>query len=277
MEISDEQYFESINNLFDVLPNLFPSDTAVGLTNTEKFVFVKQSDSFKLNVEVGTTLTEDGASKNAIRTKNVDRRSSPKELFGYSINTTTVPVINNSTGNVLGTIVCAVSQEKVDNVISVANDLKTFSEQLTASAQQMASSAEELSASSHNIEELANRSSEGINKMDDVLKYITEISNTTNMLGLNAAIEAARAGEHGRGFSVVAQEIRNLATQSKTSVTDIDNSLKEIKADINNIVEFIQKYTSTSENQAAQAEELSSSSESISESAARLLEFAHKL
>ncbi|QGU96305.1 hypothetical protein GOM49_15455 [Clostridium bovifaecis] len=74
--------------------------------------------------------------------------------------------------------------------------MKTFSDQLTAPAQEMASSAEELSLSSQNIGRLTNKASLEINKMNDILSYITEISNTTILLGLNAALEAARAGEH---------------------------------------------------------------------------------
>jgi len=166
-------------------------------------------------------------------------------------------------------------QEK--DIAEITSNLRKFSEQLTAAAKEMANSADELAANSHSIGELASKSSNGLNKMDDILKYIKGVSKTTNMLGINAAIESARAGEHGKGFAVVSQEIRNLAAQSKSSAVDIGNNLDEIKNDINGILNFINTFTNASESQATQAEQLISSSESINELAQKLLQFTGKL
>lgn len=277
MSITDNEYFESIKNVFDILPSFFTEDTALALTDTEKFLTVRQASSFKLQIEEGMPIVKNGASEQSMRNKSVSQMRYPKEAFGFPIISRAVPIVNKGTGNALGTIIYAVSQEKESKLIEMAQDLNTFVEQLTGSAQEMAGSAEQLSESSQKVGGLISKASESINKMDGVLNYITEISNTTNLLGLNAAIEAARAGEQGRGFNVVAQEIRKLATQSKESVGDIANSLETIKNDINNILQFIDAFTSTSESQAAHAEQLSSSSEGINELSSRLLTFAEEI
>lgn len=77
-----------------------------------------------------------------------------------------------------------------------------------------------------------NELSENSKQVADIVKLISNISNQTNLLALNASIEAARAGGHGKGFSVVANEVRNLAESTKKSTEDISLLTKKIQEQI---------------------------------------------
>ncbi|WP_440895490.1 methyl-accepting chemotaxis protein [Amphibacillus sp. Q70] len=104
---------------------------------------------------------------------------------------------------------------------------------------------EKLEQSNTNSLTASEKISQDINQLSDHVAEITEVMETieniaeeTNLLALNASIEAARAGEHGKGFSVVAEEIRNLAAQSKSATkhvhevvsTIINETAKTVKA-----------------------------------------------
>ncbi|MTI55460.1 MAG: hypothetical protein FH760_11415 [Geosporobacter ferrireducens] len=82
----------------------------------------------------------------------------------------------------------------------------------------------EIMEASDNVVQLTDK----INNINRILTDITSISKQTNLLALNASIEAARAGEYGRGFTVVAEEIRNLSNQSSQSALEIEKIIKDL-------------------------------------------------
>jgi methyl-accepting chemotaxis protein len=91
-----------------------------------------------------------------------------------------------------------------------------------------------------------------------IIGVITEITNQTNLLALNAAIEAARAGEHGRGFSVVADEVRGLASRTSSSASEIQKMIEGIQQETQAAVSFMESGVQNVDRSLKMTEEASS-------------------
>lgn len=106
----------------------------------------------------------------------------------------------------------------------IHEETKVSVELVEEAVQEIATLSADIDKTSDVIYSLSNSSAE----IGSVLNVIEAIADQTNLLALNAAIEAARAGESGRGFSVVADEIRNLAMKTQESTTDIHKTISTI-------------------------------------------------
>lgn len=128
--------------------------------------------------------------------------------------------------------VVAESVEKVELSSKELLDKSVANQNLLNNLQMINS---EVSESMKLTTDIAEKLSEAVQEIGVTLNLISEISNSTNLLALNASIEAARAGEAGKGFAVVATEVGNLANSTQKSLTEVKTVIERVQNNVNDI------------------------------------------
>jgi len=224
----DKEILDHYSYVLARLSEIVPADYGVTLSDCTTCLMYKPAKSFDLKVPTGQPLRDGSALKRAVEEKRRIFTRIDKSVRGFPYIALANPIVN-SRNEVIGAIAITESVELYDSFKEMATTLTDAISSLASTSEQIAAQSEEIAAVSQHLTISTKDSRQRVQETDKVLGFIKNISAQTNLLGLNAAIEAARVGEHGRGFGVVAEEIRKLASGSAESIKQVENIIHEIK------------------------------------------------
>jgi methyl-accepting chemotaxis protein len=192
--------------------------------------------------EVVTTRTEDSAARaTELRASSEEVRTSMTQLFDSAAKTSSSTTQMSAASTQMSAMTSALAAAG-DDVLAFISEMEATTTELGTAAKSTAdlsrrareeaaagrSAVEATVAGIENSRELTERAAsvigdlaERVGQIRQILEVVSHVTNRTNLLALNAAIIAAHAGEHGRGFNVVAEEMRELAEQTRKSTNEI--------------------------------------------------------
>lgn len=129
--------------------------------------------------------------------------------------------------------------ERSQNMIAIAGESEKAVQANIENVKELSEQSENIAAVNAHVTDAMRALTDKTKEVSEITEIIFSISKQTNMLALNASIESARAGEAGKSFAVVADQIRELAEQTKVSTENIASIIGELENNANNVVELV--------------------------------------
>jgi methyl-accepting chemotaxis protein len=256
--------------------DLLGAESALALSDEEYFIGYEDGTDLHLPIKVGDLVKEGSITATSMKAGCKVIKNIGREVYGIPYMGVGIP-LQDETGRIIGALSAGIPVALQDGINELTVKINKELETLELSTSNIAASSEEFAATVTTLAYNADDIKSKMNVMDSIMKLIREISDQTNLLGLNAAIESARAGEHGRGFSVVAEEIRKLANRTKDSVKQINAEMKKISDSVGEIALNIQQIAAASEEQAAISGEVGEATHGLKEDSREILVLIKKL
>lgn len=151
-------------------------------------------------------------------------------------------IVNNATDHI-GSISNEIKRvsDNIQQVNELVDNTVNISESGTSTIEASQKNMQVIDTHTKQSNTIINQLNDKSTQIETISSFITSIAEQTNLLALNAAIESARAGESGKGFAVVADEVRKLAVESSKAANQINELIVEIKNEISNAMESMNK------------------------------------
>lgn len=218
-----------LNSFIEIAPlinQLTSSDFAISVCDLEKCLIYVPGEKLNHNIALNTPHVKGSASLRCIEEKQRILERVDNSIFGFPYIAIAIPIYEQ--GELVGSVCFSETVERQELLYEIAENLFIQMTQMQGLASNFYLSTSNLNSVIKDLNETAKYSFEKIEETDSILRFIQAVSKQTNYLGINAAIEASRVGTQGSGFTVVAQEIRGLATKTSNYVKNADTILKQI-------------------------------------------------
>ncbi|MGM1021454.1 MAG: methyl-accepting chemotaxis protein [Bacillota bacterium] len=225
-------------------------DVSISVMDREKFLFFQPGQSLVYDFKAGDPLPDVYRDFKMLVSGETTRKRYAAEVFGIAADAY-FHTIKNEQNEIEAVLCITYSMDNQDQLKKLMRQAEDVTSKLIEGIQHVAAHSEELSATT--AEEILSNTKKAVedsSNVTEVAGYIKEISEQTNLLGLNAAIEAARMGEAGAGFGVVATEIRKISTGTKEATGRIEQSLQAVRQSVYNMEQEITQIAVSSQEQA---------------------------